>query len=247
MTRREWLKQNPPPRSAGHTRELLVDVQAQDVVRKQLEANKQAYNSQHVPYWNEAIVAARAAGNTSALNYADGELKKVQQQLAEIDRGLAALANVPSRIQTLTAEIALGAKCPIHNVDLVRHKNRPEDLFVCETGPHYLLWTKNGAAGVFAPVDITKTIPGLDFPVLDGLKISRADWLASHWPQVLHCPQHKEKPLVLSAKANRPDIFSCAEDHAQFLWTIVNGTAGFAPLLGVPPALDAEMEKDGWL
>lgn len=97
MTRREWLKQNPPPREATGTRELLA-VATDPAIRKQL-----------------------------------------------------------------TDELAKAAKCPQHQGDLVRHRNRPEDLFVCSTGPHFFLWTKVGVNGAgFAAVDITKPFPDLD-------------------------------------------------------------------------------------
>ena len=96
MTRREWLKANPPPQEAAATRELLA--QTQDPARR----------------------------------------KQLEQELTNI------------------------AQCPTHKLDLQRHRNRPEDLFVCPTGPHFLLWTKNGNAPGFAPCDLTKPLPDLD-------------------------------------------------------------------------------------
>lgn len=162
MTRREWLQKNPPPRTAGHTKGLLVELQAQDLVRQQYETNKQIYVSQHVPYWNEAIVRTTSAGDTAALAHARAELAKIEREITAIDTQLRALANLPARIVALTSEIATGAKCPTHKLDLERHRNRPEDLFVCNTGPHYLLWTKNGTAGGFADIDIKKPLPDLD-------------------------------------------------------------------------------------
>jgi len=39
--------------------------------------------------------------------------------------------------------LALGAKA----IPLYRHTNRPEDLYLCQQGPHFLLWTTTGGLG----------------------------------------------------------------------------------------------------
>lgn len=104
MTRREWLKLNPPPKAAGALRTLLDDLQ------------------------------------------------KTQPRTAEVS----------GRITALQTELGSCARCPTHNVDLVRHGNRPEDMFLCPTGPHFFLWTKNGAGAALIPLDLSKPIPDID-------------------------------------------------------------------------------------
>ena len=54
------------------------------------------------------------------------------------------------------------ARCPLHPDRLLyRHKNRMEDLFVCERGPHFLLWTSVGGKAQLVP------LAKLDLPDLD--------------------------------------------------------------------------------
>jgi hypothetical protein len=69
---------------------------------------------------------------------------------------------ISGRIAEVEKELANCARCPQHQGDLVRHNNRPEDLFVCPVGPHFYLWTKVGAIAAFAIQDMSKPIPGLD-------------------------------------------------------------------------------------
>jgi len=161
MTRREWLHKNPPPKAAGALRELLERLTAENNQRSQLEANKKQWEP-HIPYWNQQAANARAAGDTASLNHANAGLQKVQNTIADLDKQLAATAQLPSRITELQAELNRAAKCPSHQTDLLRHRNRPDDLFLCEVGPHFFLWTKAGGGPAFSPVDLGKTLPGLD-------------------------------------------------------------------------------------
>lgn len=161
MTRREWLKQNPPPKAAGSVRDLLASLNTQLQHRQQLEGTKKQWEP-HIPHWSQQVANARAQGDTATMNYANGELQKAQAAIADIDRQLAGSADVPARIAELQAELNRAAKCPQHSKDLLRHKNRPDDLFLCEFGPHFFLWTKIGQAPGLSPVDITKPLPDLD-------------------------------------------------------------------------------------
>jgi hypothetical protein len=161
MTRREWLHKNPPPKAAGSLRELLAQLTAETNQRAQFENNKAAY-AQHVAYWNQQASTARAAGDAVTLNHANAQLKDVQEKIAEIDRQLAASAGLLARITELQAELNRAARCSTHNTDLLRHKNRPDDLFFCPAGPHFFLWTKVGTGAQLSPVDLTNTLPGLD-------------------------------------------------------------------------------------
>jgi len=55
------------------------------------------------------------------------------------------------------------AKCALHpGARLYRHQNRQEDLFVCQQGPHFLLWTLVGARPQLVP------LAKLELPDLDG-------------------------------------------------------------------------------
>jgi len=161
MTRREWLKQYPPPKAAGAVRDLIASLNTQQQQRQQLESAKRQWEP-HVPYWNQQEANARSQGDNVTMNHAHGELQKAQAAIAEIDRQLAATAEVPARLAELQAELNRAAKCPQHSKDLLRHKNRPDDLFLCEFGPHFFLWTKIGQAAGLSPVDITKPLPDLD-------------------------------------------------------------------------------------
>jgi len=161
MTRREWLHKNPPPKAAGSLRDLLERLTEEEKQRAQLATAKQQWQP-HIPYWNQEAAAARAANDTVKLNHANAELQKVQGIIADIDKQLAVSSQLPIRIADLQTELNRSAKCPQHHLDLVRHKNRPDDLFLCEVGPHFFLWTKVGSAAQLAPVDLAKSLPGLD-------------------------------------------------------------------------------------
>lgn len=161
MKRREWLQKNPPPKAAASIRDLLATVNREKTARHTLETNKQTFG-QHVNYWNQQAANARLAGDAVSLNHANSQITDVQGKIAEIDRALAETAQVPARIAELEGDLARAAKCPNHGKDLLRHKNRPDDLFLCETGPHFFLWTKVGAKAQFSPVDLTKPLPDID-------------------------------------------------------------------------------------
>src|SRR5260370_41052825 len=133
MTRREWLHKNPPPKAAAAVRHPLERMTAENNQRTQLETAKKQWDT-HIPYWNQQAANARAAGDTVNLNHANAELQKVQGIIADLEKQLAASAQVPTRIAELQAELSRAAKCPQNQLDLLRHKNRPDDLFLCEVG-----------------------------------------------------------------------------------------------------------------
>lgn len=68
---------------------------------------------------------------------------------------------------TLRAQAAAAtAKCALHpGAPLYRHQNRQEDLFVCQQGPHFLLWTLVGARAQLVP------LAKLELPDLDGTMV----------------------------------------------------------------------------
>jgi hypothetical protein len=161
VTRREWLQKNPPPKAAGALRQLLEDLTQENAARTQLEYNRGTYQ-QAVTFWTQEGERGRAAGDSVKMNHAQSQLAEAQNKIAEADKQLAATAQLGTRIAELTAELGRAARCPMHGADLVRHKNRPEDMFLCPTGPHFFLWTKNGAGAALAPVDLKNTLPDID-------------------------------------------------------------------------------------
>lgn len=161
MRRREWLQKNPPPKVAATLRELLEQLTAEKATRERLETNKAAYG-QHVAYWSQQQGNANNLGDMATVNYAKNQLKDAQDKIAEIDKQLAATAQLPGRIAELQKELSRTAKCPTHQTDLLRHKNRPDDLFLCHVGPHFFLWTKVGTAAQLSPIDINKPLPEID-------------------------------------------------------------------------------------
>lgn len=102
----------------------------------------------------------------------------LQALLEQEQRRLAAkegnLAEVQNNISVLTNEITLAAKCPLHQRGLHYHKNRPEDLFICEIGPHFFFWTQVASKPQLLPV-ASLALPGLDFPMTDGTAISEQE------------------------------------------------------------------------
>lgn len=161
MTRREWLKQNPPPKAAGTLRERLEELTQESLKRTQLESHRGAWQ-QSVTFWNQEIQRANSVGDVVKRDHAQAQLNDAQKKLTDSDTQLAATAHLPARIAELTAELSRAARCPTHNKDLNRHRNRPEDLFLCEVGPHFFLWTKNGAGAALVACDLAKPIPDLD-------------------------------------------------------------------------------------
>lgn len=77
-------------------------------------------------------------------------------------RSVIAQTTDAARLRDLNAELGRAAKCPQHKADLVRHGNRPEDLYVCASGPHFFLWTRVGSMAAFVAADLSKELPGLD-------------------------------------------------------------------------------------
>jgi hypothetical protein len=101
MTRRNWLKENPPPQPGGPLIEQA----------ERLEAEGKSQ---------------------------EGSLLRQQATKAP-------------------------GKCPLHPaLPLHRHKNRIEDLFVCQQGPHFLFWTSVKGRPQLVP------LAKLDLPDLDG-------------------------------------------------------------------------------
>lgn len=167
MTRREWLLKNPPPRAAKQLRELLEKLVQENNTRGLLESNKVTFGH-HIQYWQQTASTARAASDVASLNHANAQIANFQQKLVEIDKQLLATAGLSAQISTLKEELVRAATCPVHKTDLVRHAYRPEDLFTCEIGPHFFIWTREGAAAKLCAVDITKTLPAID---------EKLDWL----------------------------------------------------------------------
>lgn len=161
MTRREWLQKNPPPKVGAYIRELLEQAVQENNTRALLEANKVTFG-EHIKYWTQQAQNARATADTITLNHANTQLAEVEKKIQEIEKQLAVTANVSTRVAQLKQELNLAARCPTHQTDLLRHKNRPDDLFLCEIGPHFFLWTKVGTAAQLSPVDLAKPMPGLD-------------------------------------------------------------------------------------
>ena len=164
MTRREWLKLNPPPKAAGALRQLLEDLTQENAARAQLESNRVTWQ-QHVTFWNQEIQRANAVGDQAKRDHANSQLAEAQNKITEVDKQLAATAQLGTRIADLKTELARAACCPTHKTDLVRHKNRPEDMFLCPTGPHFFLWTKNGAGAALVPWEMSKPLPDIDSPM----------------------------------------------------------------------------------
>ena len=81
---------------------------------------------------------------------------------------------IQKRVNGLTNEIAAAAKCPVHQTGLHHHRNRPEDLYICESGPHFLFWTQKNGQPALIPVD-TLLLPELDAPMTEGTAIPNAE------------------------------------------------------------------------
>lgn len=164
MIRREWLQKNPPPKVASQLRQLLQQLNEQNQARNMLTSNRQIFQ-QHVAYWTQIRANAQAQNDIANMNHATLQLNDFQSKIQQIDTDLAATMEVPGKITELTSELNQAAKCPVHQRDLLRHKNRPDDLFLCEVGPngpHFFLWTLAGNKPAFAPVDLQKPLPDLN-------------------------------------------------------------------------------------
>jgi hypothetical protein len=161
MTRREWLRKNPPPKEAGRLRLLLDDLQKINARRTDLAAERRR-SQEAVDYWQNESRQPGMAGNVDRLHYANTQIAACQSRILEIDKEITETSATPGRIAQLKGELAHTAKCPTHGLDLERHRNRQEDLFVCVRGPHYLLWNLVNGKPSFVAYDT------LDLPALDG-------------------------------------------------------------------------------
>jgi chromosome segregation ATPase len=166
VTRREWLQKNPPPRAAAQLRNLLAQLQEQNAIRTALSTRRGSLQ-QGISHWQNQAYNARASQDTASLTYANAQTSAAQRELEEIDKHLKTSENVPAEITRINTELGNAARCATHKTDLQRHKNRPDDLFVCEVGPHYFLWTapSGHGAGAFVAWDISRPFPDLDKPM----------------------------------------------------------------------------------
>ena len=218
QTRRQWLQAYPRPKSPVNLEILL----------QQEQRTAAELLSEVTPLYSQLTVANQAsnAAQAATLN-------------ADIARIKAAQNTAAKNIAQLTAEIARAVKCPFHQLGLHYHRNRPEDLYMCESGPHFLFWTMKDGKPALVPVP-TLLLPGLDFPMTEGTKISRAEWLSLNQPRVsAPCPDCK-KPLSMQA----PDVFACAATGERFLWTKTLQGPGFVPMEpnALPPALESPID-----
>jgi hypothetical protein len=63
----------------------------------------------------------------------------------------------------LRLEAQGAAKCPQHpTLPLYRHKNRPEDVFLCPNGPHFFLWTFDAGRAALVALTDFKNLPDID-------------------------------------------------------------------------------------
>jgi hypothetical protein len=219
LTRRQWLQTNPRPKSPVNLQALLDQEQ-----RTAAEQQDQARN-----LYNQITVA------NSALKTADS---------AALNRDLTALrarmSDTAKNVALLTSEIARAVKCPVHQLGLHYHRNRPEDLYICENGPHFLFWTRVDGKPQLIQV-ATLLLPGLDFPMTDAAKISRAEWLTQHVAQPgAFCKEHGESPL--NYFGNRPDVLICEQGGEKYLWTSTPGGPGWVKLEGEPPSLETPID-----
>jgi hypothetical protein len=216
LTRRQWLTANPRPKSPVNLQALL----------EQERHTETELQSQITQLLNQ-ITLANQTGKTldPSLNR---DLVDLRTRQADTARNIA----------VLTAEIARAVKCPLHQAGLHYHRNRVEDLYICENGPHFLFWTLQGGKPQLIPV-LTLQLPGLDFPMTEGTKISRAEWLATHQPRFgAPCPNCKQ-PLAMQA----PDVFVCDTTGERFLWTKTPQGPGFVPMKEeLPPPLESPID-----
>lgn len=69
-------------------------------------------------------------------------------------------------VELLTKEMAAAAQCPMHRVGLFYHQNRPEDVYVCPFGPHFVFWTAvNGGFPRLVNLQSLASLPDLDAPM----------------------------------------------------------------------------------
>jgi len=218
-TRRQWLQINPRPKSPVNLQALLDQEQ-----RAAAEQQSQAAQL------NNQITVANQAGKTAEAAVLTRDLSAIRGRQADTNKNIA----------QLNSEIARAVKCPVHQVGLHYHRNRVEDLYICENGPHFLFWTLLGGKPQLIQVP-TLALPGLDFPMTEGAKISRAEWWASHSRlSASSCPQHN---CGMTAFTERPgDVLICLDGHEKYLWTPTKDGPRLVPLVGEPPSLELPIE-----
>jgi hypothetical protein len=220
VTRREWLEKNPPPRAGKTVQALLDGLNLQNEKRAALVQLRDSWIL-HRDHWQTQTTVPGVAAK------AQDELRNANYQIGEADKQLATTADVPARIQQLAEELKRAARCPVHQMDLHRSMNRAEDMFTCEVGPHHLLWTRvNGAPALLQLEDLA--LPGIEYPMTDGKKISRAQFLASRPPiNAMWCAIHPDEAIE-HKPSDRIDVFRCKDTPDQIqIWTpIANGNAG---------------------
>jgi hypothetical protein len=140
VTRREWLTQHPPPKSAANIKALLEQLNLQNQKRAELVKSRADWDN-YYQYQTRQKTAFTVNGQASDAAYCAGEMLKATVQIAEADRQLNESNGVPGQIAELQVELGKAGICPIHQVYLQRWMNRAEDMFICSTGPHYLHWT----------------------------------------------------------------------------------------------------------
>lgn len=232
LTRRQWLQTNPRPKSPVNLQALLE--QEQRAAAEEQNQITQIYNQ---------LTVANQAGKTADAAKLNADLTAARGRQA----------NHSTNVTQLTAEIAKAIKCPIHQTGLHYHRNRPEDLYICENGPHFLFWTLVGGKAQLTPVP-TLMLPGLDYPMTEGTKISRAEWIDQHLADVHGgCPQHKvpnpqnvvgaERGAVLVPFTERhKDVFVCDVGHEKYIWTLAKDGPALVLLAGDPPGLESPID-----
>jgi hypothetical protein len=175
------------------------------------------------------LTAANLANNATQSTQINVEMARVRTKQAKSQ----------TIISQLNSEIAKAVKCPLHQLGLHYHRNRVEDLYICENGPHFLFWTLQGGKPALIPVP-TLALPGLDYPMTEGTKISRLEWLASHIPPFgTNCANHPGATLELSS--DRADVFECRMGE-KYLWTQTKDGPHLVPLTGELPSLEQPID-----
>jgi hypothetical protein len=218
LTRRQWLQANPRPKSPVNLQALLD--QEQRAAADEQQQITQIYNQ---------LTVANQAGKTADAAKLNADLVAARSRQA----------STSATITQLTAEISRAVKCPIHGLGLHFHRNRPEDLYVCENGPHFLFWTLQGSKAQLIPVP-TLMLPGLDYPMTEGTKVSRAEWLDQHPAQTAPCAQHAASLIPFTDR--QKDVFVCDSGHEKYLWTSTPAGPALLLLAGDPPPLELPID-----
>jgi|SRR5271157_182212 len=219
LTRRQWLQTNPRPKSPVNLQALL-DQEQRTAVEQQSQAAQ----------LNNQITVANQAGKTAEAAVLTRDLSAIRARQADTTKNIA----------LLTAEIARAVKCPVHQIGLHYHRNRVEDLYICENGPHFLFWTRLGDKPQLIQVP-TLLLPGLDFPMTEGAKISRAEWLSQHPAQGAgRCLAHNCAMVPFTERSK--DVFVCMDGHEKYLWTLTKDGPLLVLSTGEPPSLELPIE-----